>query len=154
MDKKKVVSTNRQAFRDYHVLETMEAGLQLTGTEVKSLRVAKCQLKDGFGRFEKNEVFIYGIHIAPYNEGNIYNHDPVRPRKLLLHKREILRLYGQLTQKGLTLIPIKIYLKHGIFKCEIALVKTKKAYDHRADIKKRIAKREIDRAIKSHPNKR
>ncbi len=146
------VASNRQAHRDYHVFESIEAGIQLTGTEVKSLRAGKCQLKDSFARIDKGEMFLYGAHISPYAQGNIYNHEPVRPRKLLLHKKEILKFYGRLSEKGLTLIPLKIYLKHGIFKCQIALAQAKKHYDHRASIKKKIASREMDRAMK-HRNR-
>jgi len=144
----KTIVSNRQARRDYTIFESIEAGMRLTGTEVKSLRHGRCNLKDSFARFEKGEIFLYNMHISHYEQGNIYNHDPLRPRKLLLHKNEIMRLYGRLTQRGLTLIPLKIYLKHGLFKCEIALAKTKKYFDHREDIKKKDAQREIDRALK------
>ena len=143
------VAKNSEAFHDYHILEGMEAGIQLTGTEVKSLREGKCNLKDSFARFEKGEIFLYNMHIAPYSKGNIANHDPVRPRKLLLHKNQILRFYGRLSEKGLTLIPVKVYFKHGLAKCEIALGKAKKLFDRRDDIKKKVAQREMDRALKN-----
>jgi SsrA-binding protein len=145
----KATATNRQAHQLYHIYETMEAGLVLTGTEVKSLRQGKCQLKDSYCLFMKGELYAHNIHIAIYEQGNVYNHEPTRPRKLLMHKREMMRVYGQLSEKGLTLIPLKIYSKHGLFKCLIGLAKTKKMHDRRDDIKKKMAKKEIDRAIKS-----
>ena len=141
-------ASNRQAHRIYTFEESLEAGLQLKGTEVKSLREGKCNLKDGFARFDKGELILYNVHISPYEKGNIYNQDPTRSRKLLLHKKQLKRFYGLLTQKGRTIIPLKIYFKHGIAKCEIAVGKSKKQYDHRREIKKRIAQREVDRAIK------
>ena len=142
------VATNRKARQNYEIFESFEAGMMLTGTEVKSLREGKCQLQDSFAMFEKGELVLRNMHIPPYGAGNIFNHDPIRPRKLLMHKHELLKVYGRLTQKGLTLVPLKVYIKHGIFKCEIALAKTKKGPDRREDIKKRIAAREIDRAMK------
>jgi SsrA-binding protein len=148
-----LIASNRQAGRDYEIFESVEAGMQLTGTEVKSLRQRKCQLKDSFARFEKGEIFLYNMHIAQYEQGNVYNHDPLRVRKLLLRKNEIMRIYGRLSQKGQTLIPLKIYLKHGIFKCELALAKAKKRFDHRDDIKRRMAQREMSRAVKIHNKK-
>jgi len=143
------VAKHSEAFRDYEIMESMEAGIRLTGTEVKSIREGRCNLKDSFARFEKGEIFLYNMHIAPYAQGNLANHDPLRPRKLLLHKRQILRFYGRLTEKGLTLIPIKVYFKHGLVKCEIALAKSKKQFDRRESIKKKELKRELDRAIKN-----
>lgn len=143
------IAKHSEAFRDYEILEAMEAGIRLTGTEVKSLRNGKCNLKDSFGRFDKGELFVYNIHIAPYAQGNIFNHEATRPRKLLLHKNQIQRLFGRMTQAGLALIPLKIYFKHGLAKCEIALAKSKKVFDRRSDIKKKMVKREIDRAIKN-----
>ena len=151
-DKKPVIeqiAKHSEAFRDYEILEAMEAGIKLTGTEVKSLRNGKCNLKDSYGRFDKGELFVYNIHIAPYAQGNIFNHEPTRARKLLLHKNQLQRFFGRMTQSGLALIPLKIYFKHGLAKCEIALAKSKKSYDHRTDIKKKEMKREIDRAVKS-----
>ena len=143
------IARNHEAFRDYEILDSVEAGLVLTGTEVKSLRQGKCGLKDSHARLEKGALFLYNVHIPPYAQGNIYNHDPVRPRKLLLHKQQILRLFGRMSQKSLTLVPLKVYFKHGIAKCELALAKSKKVFDRRDDIKKKAVQREIDRAIKN-----
>ena len=147
-DKTAPIASNRQAHRLYHVEESLEAGLELKGCEVKSLRAGKCNLKEGYARFEKGELFLYNVHIAHYEQGNIYNEDPTRTRKLLLHKHQLKRFYGLLTQKGKTIIPLKIYFKKGIAKCEVAVAKSKKVYDHRREIKKRIAQKEVDRAIK------
>jgi len=154
MVKNDSIATNRNAHRLYTLQESVEAGIQLQGTEVKSLREGKCNLKDGFARFEGGELFLYNVHIAAYEQGNVFNHDPTRHRKLLLHKAQLRRIYGLLTQKGLTVVPLKMYFKHGIAKCEIAVAKPKKLYDHRRDIKKRIAQKEVDRAIKYTRNRR
>lgn len=141
--------TNRKARHDYHILETYEAGIALAGTEVKSLRQGKGNLKDSFARIEGGEIFIYNMHISPYEQGNIYNKDPVRPRKLLMKKREILRLFGLVKEKGLTLIPLKLYLnERGLVKVELAVAKGKARYDKREDIKQRDAGREMQRAFK------
>ena len=143
--------TNRKARHDYHVLETYEAGIALAGTEVKSLRQGKGNLKDSFGRVEGGELFLYGMHVSPYEKGNIFNKDPVRPRKLLMKKREILRLFGLVQEKGLTLIPLKLYLnERGLVKVELALAKGKALYDKREDIKRREAGREMERAFKEY----
>ncbi|MBF0253618.1 MAG: SsrA-binding protein SmpB [Candidatus Omnitrophica bacterium] len=142
------VASNRRAHHYYELSERMEAGLELKGTEVKSLRGHQCNLQDGFARFDKGELFLHGVHISPFEQGNINNHEPTRPRKLLLHKSQLKRLFGLLTQKGLTLVPLSVYFTRGIAKCEIAIAKTKKAPDRRDDIKKRIAQREMDRAVK------
>jgi SsrA-binding protein len=144
-----VVADNRKAFRDYHILESLEAGIVLTGTEVKSLREGRCNLQDSYARFEKGAIVLFNAHIAPYSAGNIANHEPLRPRKLLLRRNQILRFYGRLTEKGLTLIPLKIYFKHGLAKCEIALAIAKKIYDRREAIKKKEARREMERAVKN-----
>ena len=148
-DEIKPIARNHDAFRDYEILESMEAGIVLTGTEVKSLRAGKCGMKDSHARLEKGELWLYNLHIPPYAQGNIYNHDPVRKRKLLLHRQQVLRFFGRMSQKGLTMVPIKVYFKHGLVKCEVALAKTKKIFDRRDDIKKQSLKREIDRAIKN-----
>ncbi|MCQ9208257.1 MAG: SsrA-binding protein SmpB [Omnitrophica bacterium] len=144
----KKVATNRAARRDYHVLETYEAGIELVGTEVKSLRQAKANLKDSFAVVEEGEIFLYNMHISPYEFGNIANVDPVRRRRLLLHKSQIRRLIGQTTVKGFTLIPLSAYLKRGRIKIELALAKGKRFYDKRDAIKKREASREMQRALR------
>ncbi len=152
MMKKRVGSaivTNRQARRDYAILESIEAGIELKGTEVKSLRGRLANLKESFARIEKGEVILYNFHISPYEFGNIHNVDPMRPRKLLLHKNQILRLYAQIQTKSLTLVPLKVYFKKGFAKVELAVAKGKKKYDKREAIKRREAKREIDRALRS-----
>jgi SsrA-binding protein len=150
--KKKVgsaVVTNRQARRDYAILESIEAGIELKGTEVKSLRGRLANLKESFARIEKEEVILYNFHISPYEFGNIHNVDPMRPRKLLLHKNQILRLYAKIHTRNLTLIPLKVYFQKGFAKVELAVAKGKKKYDKREAIKRREAKREIDRALRS-----
>ena len=152
MMKKRVGSaivTNRQARRDYAILESIEAGIELKGTEVKSLRGRLANLKESFARIEKGEVILYNFHISPYEFGNIHNVDPMRPRKLLLHKNQILRLYAQIQTKSLTLVPLKVYFKKGFAKVELAVAKGKKKYDKREAIKRREAKLEIDRALRS-----
>jgi len=144
----KVIATNRQARHDYAILETVEAGLQLKGTEVKSLRAGKASLSDSFARLEEGEIFLYNMHIPPYAFGNIANVDPVRTRKLLLHKNQIRRLGGELAVKSRTLIPLKLYFKDGIAKVELALAKGKKLYDKREAIKQREMDRELKRAMR------
>ena len=142
--------TNRRARRDYHVLDTMEAGIALAGTEVKSLRDAgSMTLKDSYGDVRNGEIFLVDAYIRPYDQGNIYNHDPERPRKLLMHKREILRLGQRIAEKGLTLIPLRVYFKTGRVKLELGLCKGKHSYDKRAAIKEREVRRDMDRAIRS-----
>ncbi len=141
------VARNPKAAHDYHVLETWEAGLVLTGTEVKSLRGGKASIKEGFARVANGEVFLEGVNITPYEQGNRYNHDPVRTRKLLLHRREIERLVGAVEQKGLTLVPLELYFSHGVAKVTLALGRGKKAHDRREDLKKRDAEREMARAM-------
>ncbi|MCJ7811798.1 SsrA-binding protein SmpB [bacterium] len=145
----KIVTQNRRARHEYHILNTWEAGIVLQGTEVKSLRTGKANLKDSYARIQTDEVILYHFHISPYEKGNIYNHDPVRPRKLLLHKREIRKLRGSVEEKGLTLIPLKVYFKAGKAKIELALAKGKKFYDKRAAIAKRDADRETERILKN-----
>ncbi len=139
--------TNRQARHDYHILETMEAGIVLKGTEIKSVRGGRVNLKDSFARIENGEIYLYNMHISPYDFGNRENHDPLRPRKLLLHKGEIRRLIGKTQEKGLTLIPLTLYIKSGYAKVELALAKGKRIYDKREDLKKRQVDREIQRAF-------
>jgi SsrA-binding protein len=145
-DKKKIVCQNRKAKFNYFLLESMEAGIVLKGTEVKSLRDSKGSLEDSFARLEKDEVYLYNCHISPYEFGNRNNEDPIRVRKLLLHRGEIERLRGKTEQKGLSLIPVLIYFKGGKAKVELVLAKGKKNYDKRDNIKKREADREIERA--------
>ncbi len=139
----KIVATNRKAYHDYEILETYEAGIVLKGTEVKSAKNGRINLKDSYAKIENGEVFLINAHISPYSHGNVYNHDPRRTRKLLLHKKEIMRLYGKVKEKGLTLIPLKAYIKNGKIKIELGLCKGKKVYDKRAEIKKRDLEREI-----------
>jgi SsrA-binding protein len=144
----KAVATNRRAHHEYFILETIEAGIALTGTEVKSLRQGKANINDAFARVDNGECILYEMHISPYEFGNRFNPDPKRPRKLLLHKKEILKLYSEIKEKGLTLIPLKIYFSRGIAKVELGLAKGKKLYDKRDDIAKKEAARKIDRALK------
>jgi SsrA-binding protein len=145
----KVVAQNRKAYHDYSIEDTLEAGIQLLGTEVKSLRDGKANLKDSYVLIKDNEVFLFNCHISPYTHGNIMNHDPVRTRKLLLNRREIERMKGRAQQKGYTLMPLKIYFKGPYAKVEIGLAKGKKEYEKRESIKEREAKRDIEKAIKS-----
>ncbi|MFQ5456674.1 MAG: SsrA-binding protein SmpB [Nitrospirota bacterium] len=149
MNKGIIITTNRKAFHDYIIEDKYEAGMSLLGTEIKSIKDGRVNLRDSFVRIEKEEAFLYNCHINPYSHGNINNHDPLRVRKLLLHRREINRLIGKVKEMGFTLIPLKIYLnRSGRAKIEIALGKGKKAYDKREDIKRRDAKREIERTLK------
>ncbi len=145
----KVLCLNKKAFHDYHIEESYEAGIALQGTEVKSLRLGKANLKDSYVRIEEGEAFLYNTHISPYPFGHQFNHDPERTRKLLLHKREIRRLAGKIQERGYTLIPLKIYLKRGIIKIELGLAKGKTLYDKREDLKKKTAAREIEKVIKA-----
>ena len=145
----KIVATNRKAFHDYFIEERYEAGIMLQGTEVKSLREGRVNLQDSYASVRGSEVFLHQCHISPYSHGNIMNHDPTRVRKLLLHKTEIHKLLGKTQQKGLTLIPLRIYFsKRGYAKVELGLAKGKKLYDRRETIKSREAGREVQRAIK------
>ena len=144
----KVAATNRKAYHDYYIQETLEAGMSLLGTEVKSLREGRVNLKEGYVVIKDNEAFLLNCHISPYSHGNLQNHEPLRPRKLLLHKKEISRLWGALTQKGLTLLPLKIYFKKGKAKVEIGLAKGKREYEKRATIKEKEDRREIERHLK------
>jgi len=144
----KTIADNRKARHEYFVLETFEAGIELVGTEVKSIRLGGVNLKDSWCTIDKGELFIKGMHISPYEKGNIFNRDPLRVRKLLMHRREINKLYGLIKQDGLTLIPLSMYFKDSKVKIQLGLCKGKKLYDKRADAAKRDAKREIDRNIK------
>lgn len=139
---------NRKARHDYHVEETYEAGIVLQGTEVKSIRAGKVNLKDSFARVDKNELFLYNMHISPYEQGNRYNHEPLRVRKLLMHRREISRFIGLTREKGYTLVPTKVYSVKGFIKVEIALARGKKLYDKRDALAEKEAKREVERAFK------
>lgn len=145
----KIITDNRQARFQYHILETYEAGIELVGTEVKSIRAGKVNLRDGYVLIRNNEAWLLNVHISPYNaSGTYFNHDPRRPRKLLLHRKEINRLIGQVEQKGLTLIPLKMYFKDSWVKVTIGLCKGKKLHDKRETIKRRQDKREMARALK------
>ncbi|WP_278336325.1 SsrA-binding protein SmpB [Desulfonispora thiosulfatigenes] len=148
MSNGKVVIDNRKARHDYHILETFEAGMELKGTEVKSLRQGKANLKDSYAEVIDGEMFISNMHISPYEQGNRYNVEPLRRRKLLMHKKEIMRLLGQTKQEGLTLVPLQVYFTRGIAKVKIALAKGKKLYDKREDAAKKSAQRDIDKAMK------
>lgn len=145
----KVLVENRRARHDYFIEETYEAGLALRGTEVKSIRAGRANLRDGFARVDDGQLILYNVHISPYEQGNRFNHDPLRPRVLLMHKREILRLLGLTQTKGYTLIPTKLYLRDGKVKAEIGLAKGKKLYDKRDAAAERDAKREIARAMRA-----
>ena len=147
-EKVKIISDNRRARHEYHLLELFEAGLELRGTEVKSLRNGKANLQDAYAKVENGEVFVYNMHISPYEMGTRNNHDPIRPRRLLLHKNEIERIFSKVREKGLTLIPTKIYFTRGKAKLELALAKGKKLYDKRDDMIEKVAKRDIDRAFR------
>lgn len=146
----KIIAENRKARRDYFIIDEYEAGLVLLGTEVKSLRQGRANLKDAYARIKNGEVFVYQLHIAPYPFAYYDNHDPLRPRKLLLHKHEIKRLYGKMNEKGQTLIPLKLYFKGGKVKILLALAKGKRKYDKREAIKRRDAQRDLDRQTKNY----
>ncbi|MFV1951990.1 MAG: SsrA-binding protein SmpB [Nitrospinota bacterium] len=146
---KKIICENRKARHEYYIEETYEAGIALKGTEVKSLRQGKSNLKDSYARIENGEIYLYNCHISPYTHGNILNHDPLRRRKLLLHKRDIKKLYGKIEERGLTLIPLRMYFSmRGIAKLELAVAKGKKTYDKRETLKRKTAEREMERALK------
>ena len=147
-ESKKIIANNKKAFYDYFIEDKYEAGIELVGTEVKSLRMGKCSIKEAFVRIQKGEVFIYGMHISPYEKGNIFNRDPLRARKLLLHRYEIRKIEGQIAQKGYTLVPLNVYLKGSLMKVEIGLAKGKKQYDKRQDIAKKDQRREAEKQSK------
>ena len=144
----KTISTNKKAFHDYFIEESMEAGIELTGTEVKSLRAGGVNLRDAWCSIDHGEMLLCGMHISPYDHGNIFNRDPLRVRRLLLHKREIMRLFGLTKQQGFTLIPLSVYFKGSLVKVQVGLCRGKKLYDKRADAARRDMKREADRALK------
>ena len=146
----KQIASNRKAFHDYFIEERYEAGIELFGTEVKSLRQGTVNLKDSWCDISNGEIWIKQRHISPYEKGNIFNRDPIRPRKLLMHKKEIMKLYGTLKQEGLTLVPLSLYFKNSRVKVEVGLCRGKKLYDKRADMAKKDAKRTIERTLKNH----
>lgn len=146
---KKLIANNKKAYHDYFILEKYEAGLVLHGTEVKSLRMGKCSIKEAFIRVEDGEMYIYGMHISPYEKGNIFNKDPLRVRKLLLHKKEILKIFGKMKEQGITVVPLQVYFSGSLVKIEIGLAKGKKLYDKRETIAKKDQKREAQREFKA-----
>ena len=146
---KKLIANNKKVYHEYFLEEIYEAGIALHGTEVKSIRMGKCSIKESFVRIEKDgQVYIYGMHVTPYEKGNIFNKDPLRPKKLLLHKKEIQKLIGKIAEKGYTLVPVEVYLSNGLVKLHIAIAKGKKLYDKRQDIAKKDLKREAQRDFK------
>jgi len=144
----KLVANNKKAYHDYFIEEKIEAGMVLHGTEVKSLRMGKCSIKESWIRIQNGEVWVYGCHVSPYEMGNIFNKDPLRPKKLLLHRSEIDKLFGKMKEKGYTLVPLQVYFSQGKAKMEIGLARGKKLYDKRADIAKKDMKREAERDFK------
>ena len=147
-ESRKLIANNKKAYHEYFLEETYEAGISLVGTEVKALRMGKCSIKEAFIRIENGEVFIYGMHISQYEKGNIFNKDPLRVRKLLLHKSEINKLIGKTKEKGMAIVPLKVYFKGSLVKVEIGLAKGKKLYDKRQDIAKKDQRREAERDFK------
>lgn len=144
----KLIAQNKKAFHDYHIEETFEAGIVLTGTEVKSLRVGKANLRDSYASVKENELWLIGVHISPYEQASVFNHDPLRNRKLLVHRHELKRLVGKIQRAGYTLVPTKMYFKDGRAKVEIALAKGKATYDKRQDLAKKDAQRDIERGFR------
>lgn len=144
----KLIANNKKAYHDYFIDDTFETGIALAGTEVKSLRMGKCSIKEAFVRIENGEVIIYGMHISPYEKGNIFNKDPLRVRKLLMHRYEINKLTGKIKEKGMTLVPLKVYFKGSLVKVEIGLARGKKLYDKRQDIAKKDQRREAEKEFK------
>ena len=147
-ESKKLIANNKKAYHEYFLEEKYEAGIALHGTEVKSLRMGKCSIKEAFVRIENDEVIIYQMHISPYEKGNIFNRDPLRPKKLLMHKAEINKLKAKIAEKGYTLVPVEVYFKGSLVKVEIALAKGKKLYDKRADIARKDIRREAEKEFK------
>ena len=147
-DRIKMVANNKKAYHDYFIDEKYEAGIELFGTEVKSVRMGKCSVKEAFVKIENGQVYVYGMHISPYEKGNIFNKDPLRVRKLLLHKAEIMKLNGKVTQKGYTLVPLQVYFKGSLVKVEIGLARGKKHYHKRADLAKKDQRRELEKDFK------
>ena len=144
----KLVANNKKAYHDYFIDETYEAGIELHGTEVKSMRMGKCSIKESFVRIENGEVFVYGMHVSPYEKGNIFNKDPLRVKKLLMHRYEINKLQGKIKEKGFTLVPLQVYFKDGKVKVEVGLARGKKLYDKREDIARKDQKREAEKEFK------
>ena len=144
----RLIANNKKAYHDYFIEEKYEAGVSLHGTEVKSLRMGKCSVKESFIRIENGEVYVYGMHISPYEKGNIFNRDPLRPKKLLMHRAEIRKLQGKIAEKGYTLVPLQVYFKNSLVKVEIGLARGKKLYDKRQDIAKKDQRREAERDFK------
>ncbi|MBM7648729.1 SsrA-binding protein [Bacillus ectoiniformans] len=144
----KVLAQNKKARHDFFIEETYEAGIVLQGTEIKSIRMGRVNLKDAFARIHKGELYLYNMHVSPYEQGNRYNHDPLRTRKLLLHKKQIAKLIGETKEEGYSIVPLKMYLKNGYAKVLIGLARGKKKYDKREDLKKKEAKRDIERAFR------
>ncbi len=147
-EKQKLIANNKKAYHDYFIEESYEAGIALHGTEVKSMRLGKCSIKESFIRIENGEVYVYGMHVSPYEKGNIFNKDPLRIKKLLLHRYEINKLSGKVAEKGLTLVPLQVYFKEGKVKVEIGLARGKKLYDKRQDIAKKDQRREAEKEFK------
>lgn len=148
----KMIANNKKAYHDYFIDEKYEAGIELYGTEVKSLRMGKCSIKESFIKVENNQVYVYGMHISPYEKGNIFNKDPLRTRKLLLHKLEIRKMQSKIKEKGYTLVPLQVYFKGSLVKVEVGLARGKKLYDKRDDIARKDARREIEREFKARNN--
>jgi len=146
----KILATNKKAFNEYEIIETYEAGISLQGSEVKSIRNGRISLKDSYAKIKDNEIYLINCNISLYNSSSYFNHDPLRQRKLLMHKKEIIRLQSKVQQKGFTIIPLKIYLKKGIIKIEIALAKGKKLYDRREEAKRKAIEMEIKKALKGY----
>lgn len=153
VENQKIITVNRKAYHDYHIEDTLEAGLVLTGTEIKSIRGGRVNLKDAYARAENGEMWLVNAHISQYPGGNRYNHEPTRPRKLLLHQREIADFSGEIERKGYTVVPLKLYLKKGIAKVELGLARGKKQYDKREVIAQRDDQRQMERALKQGPGK-
>ncbi len=147
-ESKKLIANNKKAFHDYFIEDKYEAGISLAGTEVKSLRMGKCSVKESFIRIENGEAYVYGMNVSPYEKGNIFNKDPLRPRKLLMHKYEINKIAGKMAEKGYTVVPLQVYFKGSLVKVEIALARGKKLYDKRQDIAKKDMRRESEREFK------
>lgn len=144
----RLIANNKKAYHDYFIEDTYEAGIELAGTEVKSMRLGKCSIKESFIQIDRGEVFVWGMHISPYEKGNIFNKDPLRTRKLLLHQYEIRKIAAKIAEKGYTLVPLKVYFKGSLVKVEIGIAKGKKLYDKRQDIAKKDQKREAEREFK------
>ena len=145
----RMIANNKKAYHDYFIDDKWEAGIELFGTEVKSIRMGKCSIKEAFVKIDKGEVYVYGMHISPYEKGNIFNKDPLRVRKLLLHKKEILKIFGKMKEQGITVVPLQVYFSGSLVKIEIGLAKGKKLYDKRETIAKKDQKREAQREFKA-----